>query len=97
MIKRKLDEMNKKKIRMIRRLLDILLPLIIALQEAKSCKEIFSIILGVLAANMPDIPFGVPPFLVKAAEFKPGTTALGAFEGYIGKTTVSRNSYWRYA
>tara|TARA_R110000824_G_scaffold294113_1_gene482410 strand:- start:4184 stop:6277 length:2094 start_codon:yes stop_codon:yes gene_type:complete len=85
LIKRKLDEMNKKKIRMIKRLLDILLPLIIALQDAKSCKEIFNIILGVLAANMPDIPFSVPPFLVSAAEMKPGTTALGAFEKYVGK------------
>tara|TARA_R110002020_G_scaffold111221_3_gene256824 strand:+ start:349 stop:2463 length:2115 start_codon:yes stop_codon:yes gene_type:complete len=85
LIKRKLSEMNKKKIRMIKKLLDILLPLIIALQEAKTCKEIYNILLAVLAANMPDIPFGVPPFLVSAASLRPGTSALGTFEKLIGK------------
>ena len=85
MIKRKLSEMNKKKIRIIRKLLDILLPLIIALQEAKSCKEIFDILLAALLANMPDIPFSVPPFLVAAAKLRPGTSTLGAFEKYLGK------------
>ena len=43
LIKRKLSEMNKKKVRMLRKLLDILLPLIIGLQEAKTCKEIYNI------------------------------------------------------
>jgi hypothetical protein len=85
LIKRKLSEMNKKKIRMIKKLLDILLPLIIALQEAKTCKEIYNILLAALAANMPDIPFGVPPFLVSAASLRPGTSALGTFEKLIGK------------
>tara|TARA_B100001094_G_scaffold58842_1_gene54304 strand:- start:1877 stop:3952 length:2076 start_codon:yes stop_codon:yes gene_type:complete len=85
LIKRKLDAMNKKKIRLIRRLLDLLLPLIIALQEAKSCKEIFDILLGVLSANLPDIPFGVPPFLLAASRLKPGYSNLGAFEKFIGK------------
>jgi hypothetical protein len=85
LIKRKLSEMNKKKIRMIRKLLDILLPLIIGLQEAKTCKEIYDILLATLAANMPDIPFGVPPFLVSAARLRPGTSALGTFEKLIGK------------
>ena len=85
LIRRKLDAMNKKKIRLIRRLLDILLPLILALQDAKSCKEIYNIILGVLAANMPDIPFKVPPFLVSAAELRPGYSSLGAFEKLVGK------------
>tara|TARA_R100001509_G_scaffold118449_1_gene72886 strand:+ start:328 stop:2472 length:2145 start_codon:yes stop_codon:yes gene_type:complete len=85
LIKRKLDEKNKKKIRLIRKLLDILLPLIIALQEAKNCKEIFDALLKALAANMPDIPFGVPPFLVSAAKLRPGTSALGTFERLIGK------------
>ena len=85
LIKRKLSEMNKKKIRMIRKLLDILLPLIIALQEAKTCKEIYDILLATLAANMPDIPFGVPPFLVSAARMRPGTSALGTFEKLIEK------------
>ena len=85
MIKRKLSEMNKKKIRIIRKLLDILLPLILALQQAKSCKEIFDILLAALLANMPDIPFSVPPFLVAAAKLRPGTSTLGAFEKYLGK------------
>ena len=85
LIKRKLDAINKKKIRLIRRLLDLLLPLIIALQEAKSCKEIFDILLGVLSANLPDIPFGVPPFLLAASRLKPGYTNLGAFEKFIAK------------
>ena len=85
LIKRKLSEMNKKKIRMIKKLLDILLPLIIGLQEAKTCKEIYTILLATLAANMPDIPFGVPPFLVSAARLRPGTSALGTFEKLIGK------------
>ncbi len=85
LIKRKLDEKNKKKIRLIRKLLDILLPLIIELQEAKNCKEIFDAILKALMANMPDIPFGVPPFLVSAAKLRPGTSALGTFERLIGK------------
>jgi hypothetical protein len=85
LIKRKLDAMNKKKIRLLRRLLDILLPLIIALQNATSCKEIFNIILGILAANMPDIPFGVPPFLLAASKLKPGSSNLGTFEKFIGK------------
>jgi len=84
-IKRKLSEKNKKLIRMIRKLLDILLPLIIALQEAKSCKEIYNILLAVLLANMPDIPFKVPPFLVSAACFRQGTSTLGAFEKFLGK------------
>jgi len=85
MIKRKLNEMNKKKIRIIRKLLDILLPLILALQQARSCKEIFDILLAALLANMPDIPFSVPPFLVAAAKLRPGTSTLGAFEKYLGK------------
>jgi|TARA_R110000851_G_scaffold57537_1_gene133991 hypothetical protein len=85
LIKRKLDAINKKKIRLIRRLLDILLPLIIALQNATSCKEIYNIILGVLAANMPDIPFGVPPFLLAASKLKPGSSNLGTFEKFIGQ------------
>jgi len=84
-IKRKLDEKTKKKIRIIRRLLDILLPLIIGLQEAKSCQEIYNLLLGILAANMPDIPFGVPPFLLAAAQLRPGTSALGATEKMINK------------
>ena len=84
-IKRKLDEKTKKKIRIIRKLLDILLPLIIGLQEAKSCQEIYNLILGILAANMPDIPFGVPPFLLAAAKLRPGTSALGATEKMINK------------
>ena len=85
LIKRKLDEMNKKKLRMIKKLIDILFPLIIALQEAKTCKEIYNILLAALAANMPDIPFGVPPFLVSAAKLRPGTSALGTFEKLIDK------------
>jgi hypothetical protein len=85
LIKRKLDEKNKKKIRLIRKLLDILLPLILELQEAKNCKEIFDAILKALMASMPDIPFGVPPFLVSAAKLRPGTSALGTFERLIGK------------
>ena len=84
-IKRKLDEKSKKKIRIIRRLLDILLPLIIGLQEAKSCQDIYNLLLGILAANMPDIPFGVPPFLLAAAKLRPGTRALGATENVINK------------
>ena len=84
-IKRKLDEKTKKKIRIIRKLLDILLPLIIGLQEAKSCQDIYNLLLGILAANMPDIPFGVPPFLLAAAELRPGTSALGATEKVINK------------
>ena len=36
-------------------------------------------------ANMPDIPFGVPPFLVAAAKMRPGTSALGTFERLISK------------
>ena len=84
-ILRKLDEKTKKKIRIIRKLLDILLPLIIGLQEAKSCQEIYNLILGILAANMPDIPFGVPPFLLAAAKLRPGTSALGATEKMINK------------
>tara|TARA_R110000824_G_scaffold56198_1_gene154036 strand:- start:2967 stop:5102 length:2136 start_codon:yes stop_codon:yes gene_type:complete len=85
LIKRKLDEMNKKKVRMIAKLIEILFPLIIALQEAKTCKEIYNILLAALAANMPDIPFGVPPFLVSAAKLRPGTSALGTFEKLIDK------------
>ena len=85
LIRRKLDEKNKKKIRMIRKLLDILLPLIIELQEAKNCKEIFDALLKALMASMPDIPFGVPPFLVSAACMRPGTSSLGTFERFISK------------
>jgi hypothetical protein len=85
MIKEKLSEQMKKKIRLIRKLLDILLPLINALQNAKNCQEIYNIILGILAANMPDIPFGVPPFLLAAAKMRPGTSALGTFERHINK------------
>tara|TARA_R110000823_G_scaffold315384_3_gene447310 strand:+ start:52 stop:1482 length:1431 start_codon:yes stop_codon:yes gene_type:complete len=85
LIKRKLDEMSKTKLRLIRRLLDLLLPLIIALQDAKSCRDIFNILLGVLSANIPDIPFGVPPFLLAASKLKPGASNLGAFEKFIGK------------
>ena len=85
LIARKLSEMNKKKIRMIKKLIDILFPLILALQEATSCKEIYNILLAALAANMPDIPFGVPPFLVSAAKMRGGTSSLGAFEKLIDK------------
>lgn len=85
MIKEKLSEQMKKKIRLIRKLLDILLPLINALQNAKNCQEIYNILLGILAANMPDIPFGVPPFLLAAAKMRPGTSALGTFERHISK------------
>ena len=85
LIKRKLDEMSKTKLRLIRRLLDLLLPLIIALQEAKSCKDIFNILLGVLSANLPDVRWGVPPFLLAASKLKPGASNLGAFEKFIGK------------
>ena len=74
LIKRKLDELSKTKLRLLRRLLDLLLPLIIALQEAKSCKDIFNILLGVLSANLPDMPFGVPPFLLAACKLKPGAS-----------------------
>jgi len=85
MIKEKMSEKNKKKIAIIRKLLDILLPLIIALQEAENCKEILDALLAVLIANMPDVPFGVPPFLVMAAKLRPGTSALGTFERLINK------------
>ena len=85
MIKEKLSEKNKKKIAIIRKLLDILLPLIIALQEANNCKEILDALLATLLANMPDVPFGVPPFLVAAAKLRPGTSALGTFERLINK------------
>jgi len=84
-IKNKLSEKYKKKIRIIRKLLDILLPLIIGLQEAKSCQDIYNLLLAILAANMPDIPFGVPPFLLAAAKLRPGTSALGATEKMINK------------
>ena len=70
---------------MIRKLLDILLPLIIALQEANNCKEILDALLATLLANMPDIPFGVPPFLCMVAKQRPGTSALGTFERLINK------------
>ena len=46
MIKEKMSEKNKKKIAIIRKLLDILLPLIIALQEANNCKEILDALLA---------------------------------------------------
>ena len=85
MIKEKMSEKNKKKIAMIRKLLDILLPLIIALQEANNCKEILDALLATLLANMPDIPFGVPPFLCMVAKQRPGTSALGTFERLINK------------
>jgi len=85
LIRRKLSEQAKKKIRMIRHLLDLLLPLISALNNAKNCQEIYNILLGLLMANMPDIPFKVPPFLVAAANLRPGTTALGTFERFLTK------------
>lgn len=84
-IKQKLSEKFKKKIRIIRKLLDLLLPLITALQNAKNCQEIYNILLALLMANMPDIPWKVPPFLVAIAELRPGVSALGMFEEYIGK------------
>jgi hypothetical protein len=84
-IKEKLSEKYKKKIRIIRKLLDLLLPLILALQNAKNCQEIYNILLALLMANMPDIPWKVPPFLVAIAELRPGVSALGMFEEYIGK------------
>ena len=34
---------------------------------------------------MPDIPIKVPPFLVSAAEQRPGYSSLGAFEKLVGK------------
>ena len=70
---------------MIRNLLDLLLPLIAALNNAKNCQEIYNILLGLLMANMPDIPFKVPPFLVAVADLRPGTTALGTFERFLTK------------
>ncbi len=85
LIRRKLSEQAKKKIRMIRNLLDLLLPLIAALNNAKNCQEIYNILLGLLMANMPDIPFKVPPFLVAVADLRPGTTALGTFERFLTK------------
>jgi|21_taG_2_1085346.scaffolds.fasta_scaffold00062_35 hypothetical protein len=85
LIRRKLSEQAKKKIRMIRNLLDLLLPLIAALNNAKNCQEIYNILLGLLMANMPDIPFKVPPFLVAVADIRPGTTALGTFERFLTK------------
>ena len=85
LIRRKLSETAKKKIRIIRNLLDLLLPLISALSNAKNCQEIYNILLGLLMANMPDIPFKVPPFLVAAASMRPGTTALGTFERFLTK------------
>ena len=84
-IKQKLSEKFKKKIRILRKLLDLLLPLITALQNAKNCQEIYNILLALLMANMPDIPWKVPSFLVAIAELRPGTSALGMFEEYIGK------------
>ena len=84
-IKQKLSEKFKKKIRIIRKLLDLLLPLITALQNAKNCQEIYNILLALLMANMPDIPWKVPPFLVAVAQMRPGISALGMFENYIGK------------
>tara|TARA_R110000851_G_scaffold234060_2_gene386622 strand:- start:2309 stop:4474 length:2166 start_codon:yes stop_codon:yes gene_type:complete len=85
LIRRKLSEQAKKRIRMIRRLLDLLLPLISALNNAKNCQEIYNILLGLLMANMPDMPFKVPAFLVAAAEMRAGTTALGTFERFLTK------------
>ena len=85
LIKAKLSEQAKKKIRMIKRLLDILLPLIDALNNAKNCQEIYNILLALLLANMPDIPFTVPPFLVAAAKMRSGTSPLNAFEGFLSK------------
>ena len=85
LIKEKLSEKAKKKLRLIKRLLDILLPLINDLSNAKNCKEIFSIILALLMANAPDIPWSVPPFLVAASKLRAGTSPLGAFEKLIGK------------
>ena len=85
LIRRKLSEQAKKKIRMIRNLLDLLLPLIAALNNAKNCQEIYNILLGLLMANMPDIPFKVPPFLVAVADIRPGTTALGTYEKFLTK------------
>ena len=84
-IQQKLSEKFKKKIRIIRKLLDILLPLINALQNAKNCQEIYNILLALLMANMPDIPWKVPSFLVAIAELRPGISSLGMFENYIGK------------
>ena len=85
LIKEKLSEKAKKKLRLIKKLLDILLPLINDLSNAKNCKEIFSIILALLMANAPDIPWSVPPFLVAASKLRAGTSPLGAFEKLIGK------------
>ena len=85
LIKEKLSEKAKKRLRIIKKLIDILFPLITALQNAKNCKEIYQILLTTLMANMPDIPFGVPPFLVAAAKMRPGTSALGTFERLISK------------
>jgi len=85
LIKEKLSEKAKKKLRLIKKLLDILLPLINDLSNAKNCKEIFSILLALLMANAPDIPWSVPPFLVAASKLRAGTSPLGAFEKLIGK------------
>jgi len=85
LIKEKLSEKAKKRLRIIKKLIDILFPLITALQNAKNCKEIYQILLTTLMANMPDLPFGVPPFLVAAAKMRPGTSALGTFERLISK------------
>ena len=85
LIKEKLSEKAKKKLRLIKKLLDILLPLINDLSNAKNCKEIFNILLTLLMANAPDIPWSVPPFLVAASKLRAGTSPLGAFEKLIGK------------
>jgi|TARA_R110000744_G_scaffold67666_1_gene137887 hypothetical protein len=85
LIKEKLSEKAKKKLRLIKKLLDILLPFINDLANAKNCKEIFSIILALLMANAPDIPWSVPPFLVAASRLRAGTSPLGAFEKLVGK------------
>ena len=85
-IKMLLEERFKKQYLIIKALLDLLLPLLEALQNCNSCKCIFDAILNILKTKLPLLTLGnIPPPLKAAAIARPGTSALGGFERLIGK------------
>ena len=84
-LKRIIGEKGKKYIKVVTALINALMPWIDELRNAKDCKSILDTLLRLLEAVAPDVPFGVPPWLLFATKKRAGTSSLRTFEKLITK------------